>query len=279
MSTGAESSRWRHWFETHRAEGADLTSPGPRLSASEEDILAAMRPATPELLARRTLLRRIDTKFVFPRRELLAVLGLMCDRFDLVHAADALVGIYHNLYFDTPGRRFFHAHRRGLRPRHKVRIRHYVERQMGFFELKTRDKYEFTTKTRQPHAFGDFELTPENGTFLDGLLGGLQVAPSARVDFPRMTLVGRDFQERITLDLGLTVRLNGGQYTLPAVVIGEIKQERFRARSPGMLAMRTRHLRPQRISKYCIAMSLLEPDLPAHRFRNALRELRRQHDA
>ena len=250
---------------------------GPNLSTTEGQLLADMRPATFELLAQRALLKRTDTKFIFPRSELENVLRAMGDQFDLVHSGDALVATYQTLYFDTPERWFFHQHRRGVRSRNKVRIRHYLDRGLGYLEVKTKDKYDVTSKVRRLHPFTDFDLSPEDTSFVRDVVGELQVEPSAYVDFPRMTLVCRDFNERITFDLGLSFHTPEKNVQFPNVVIGEIKQERFQARSPGLLAVRSRRIRPQRMSKYSVAMSLLHQGLPSHRFRLPIRALVRKH--
>ncbi|MBT3219631.1 MAG: polyphosphate polymerase domain-containing protein [Proteobacteria bacterium] len=251
----------------------------PNLSTTEDQLLSAMRPATMELLAARALLKRTDTKFAFPRSELEHVLRAMGDQFDLVLANGALVATYQTVYFDTAERWFFHQHRRGVRSRNKVRIRHYLDRQLGYLEVKTKNKYNITSKARVPHLFSDFNLNSDDDSFVRGVVGQLQVEPSACVDFPRMTLVARNFNERITFDLGLSFHTPEKNVQFPNVVIGEIKQERFQARSPGVLAVRSRRIRPKRMSKYCVAMSLLHGDLPNHRFRRPIRELMRQNDS
>ena len=250
----------------------------PNLTPEEGKLLGAMRPATCELLAARALLRRTDTKFIFARHQLEFVLRAMRNHFDLVRSGDALVATYQTLYFDTGNLQFFHDHRRGRRSRQKVRIRNYVERGVGCLEIKTKDKYNVTSKVRRPHVFADFQLSDDDDHFVRGEVGGLSVEPSMDVHFPRLTLVCRDVNERITFDLGLSFRWKDARIDLPDVVVGEIKQEQFRARSPGLLALRARHIRPNRLSKYCVAMSLLRDGLPVHRFRESIRELRRHHN-
>jgi hypothetical protein len=81
--------------------------------------------------------------------------------------------------------------------------------------------------------------------------------------------------ERATFDVDLQFKSQSDQHGLPSLVIAEIKQDRFRARSPLMLAFRQHHLRPQSISKYCTAAALLLPMLRLKRFDLILKRIHR----
>ena len=273
------AASWRHWFDTRLETDAESAGLCPSLSSQELSLLRAMPPATQELLAARSLLRRTDTKFMFPRHQMEHVLRAMQARFHLVWSGEALVGNYQTRYFDTEDLRFFHEHRRGIRPRKKVRIRTYLERNIGYLEVKSKDKYGVTIKMRQPHTGSDFQLSDNEERFVFDQVSAPLVCRSVQVDFPRLTLVCSDTNERITFDLGLSMRWKGKRIELPDLVVGEVKQDRFRPRSPGMHALLGRKIRPNRMSKYCVAMCILREAIPVHRFRSTLREVMRQHDA
>lgn len=270
---------WRDWFDKRLETKADGIGLRPSLSSQEWSLLRAMEPATQELLEARSLLRRTDTKFMFPRHQMEHVLRTMQTRFHLVLSGEALVGNYQTRYFDTEELRFFHEHRRGMRPRKKVRIRTYLERNLGYLEVKSKDKYGVTRKNRQPYTGSDFQLSDNDERFVLDQVSAPSVCRSVQVDFPRLTLVCSDINERITFDLGLSIEWKGKRIELPELVVGEIKQDRFRPRSPGMDALLRRKIRPIRVSKYCVAMCILREAIPVHRFRSTLREVMRQHDA
>src|SRR5688572_20051922 len=99
--------------------------------------LDELAPASPALLGGRELLKRNDAKFCLPMRHLPALLGSV-DSYDVLLAAGSPVARYDTLYFDTAELECFHDHRRGRRHRAKVRIRHYPERELSFFEVKAK---------------------------------------------------------------------------------------------------------------------------------------------
>ncbi len=252
-------------------------------------------------LKENALLRRVDTKFVCSRAQLALILRALRPHYALVGHAGHVLGRYRSVYFDTADMQMFHDHRRGRRPRHKVRIRQYLRRRVAYFEIKTKGRDDRTDKWRRPRAFAaqsaDQPLTqsrtrspagdahPYTTPMLDvgeavALHARLGLAPSAlapvvTLDFPRITLVATEAAERITLDLGLTAHARQRTASFADIVIAELKQPRFDANSVGMRAFRTAGLRPFRVSKYCTAVVALGLSDRVQRFLPALRELKR----
>src|SRR5262245_34239806 len=89
-----------------------------------------------ELLADRELLRRIDSKYVLPASGLPELAAGLGDGYAVLRVPTGSVAAYRSLYFDTPDLRSFHDHRRGRRIRHKIRVRHYPDREVSFLEIK-----------------------------------------------------------------------------------------------------------------------------------------------
>ena len=118
-----------------------------------------------ELLAARALQKRVDAKFVVSRSDLPELLTLLANDFQLVTSNGSRYATYETLYFDTAKYALFDAHRRGRRPRHKVRVRHYVERNVCYLETKTKDARGVTTKFRFPRAPRAFRTHVVRGTF------------------------------------------------------------------------------------------------------------------
>ena len=88
-------------------------------------------------------------------------------------------------------------------------------------------------------------------------------------------MVGKHTMERATFDVDLRFHGHGQDGGFPPLVIAEIKQDRFRPRTPMMLAVRQLGLQPTAISKYCTAGFELIPNLRLNRFQPLLRSVRR----
>ena len=229
------------------------------------------------LLQSRALQRRVDTKFILPVHRLHDVLSSLTDDYAIVRAAGHSVAQYNTLYFDTKQFGLVHQHHRGRRPRYKVRIRHYPERALTFLEVKNKVNANTTVKSRQPLVYQQEQLAADNVAFINSVcpLDAATLVPTLRTDFGRLTLVGRHTMERATFDVHLNLHNQNGVHEFPTLVIAEVKQDRFRARTPLMLHLRALAMGPQSISKYCTAATLLHPDLPLNRFRPILRAIRK----
>lgn len=232
--------------------------------------------ASAELLAARALQKRVDSKFIAPRTVLPELLSLLAPSFELVTSDGVRWGTYETTYFDTADFALFNAHRRGRRPRHKVRIRHYDERDICFLETKTKDRWGVTTKHRFPRHPRAFELDGDDIQSVSDAIGAVEpLAPVVDLKFPRVTLVGTDYNERLTIDLGVSASALDVDVSFPNAAIIEIKQPRFDARSPGRRAVRSLGIRPQRISKYCVAIAATEQLRGSGVFKPLLRQLER----
>lgn len=226
--------------------------------SSLRSVLARFRPAGEKILLRRQLLRRIDTKFLLPVASLETVLDRLTEDYGVLRARGHMLARYESLYFDTDQLSCFHDHRRGRRPRQKVRVRHYPDRELSFLEVKTKKNELLTIKQRLERPFGECGFDREAVAFLEKhcRLRPGSLAPQAWTNFHRLTLIGLNTNERVTLDLDLQLVRGDTQKVLRGVVVAEVKQSPFSARTPVMLAMRSVGLRPASASKYCAAIAL-----------------------
>lgn len=226
------------------------------ITAHELDRLRTFDTATSQQLAECSLLRRTDTKFVLPRTQLARVLDKLQPHFRLVYSRECPVASYRNLYFDTKSQCLYHMHRNGMHPRFKVRIRQYVERELSFMELKRKDERDVTSKIRRKRAFRSADLTSDDLNVLATELGqgAGQLTPSLRIDFPRITMVGKHTHERITLDVGLAVHGAGQHIAMNHLLIAELKRPVDKAQSYGAQTFAEIGASPTRFSKYCAAI-------------------------
>lgn len=238
-------------------------------------LLDAFAPASVDLLERRSLLRRMDSKFLVPLHALVRVLPRLQDQYLLLRAGGECLASYRTLYFDTPELTFFHDHRRGRRNRQKVRIRHYPDRQVTFLEVKTKRNPDLTEKERLKLAYGHTELGTRELEFLGRVvrtpLTGL--APAVWTNFYRGTLIGINTNERITLDLELTLQTEDKSIRIGGTSIVEVKQQPFCMTTPVVRALRDFNVRSQSASKYCAGIALTRPTVRHNRFLPMLRAL------
>ncbi len=231
--------------------------------------------ASPELLARRELLRRTDSKFIISAGELAGIVARLGGDYSLVLAGGNALGRYETLYFDTPSLRCYHDHRRGRRARHKVRIRHYPDRAVSFLEVKSKRSVTFSSKARQPLTFRDSVLSLEGREFVARhcSVDTAALEEQAWTNFHRLTLVNLAYRERVTIDCDLHFQCDGDDNELEGVGIIEVKQSPFCVRTPFMQLLRKSRYRPASMSKYMTTLALSGRNLRANTLRPVLREL------
>lgn len=241
-----------------------------------EERLVGFSPAGWALIETRALERRAVVKLIHSVESVVALLRALGTDYRVVEAGRARVATYRTLYFDTSTLALFHAHRRGVRVRHKVRVRCYPDREVTRFEVKSRLSEQLSTKQTRDHAFSDLGLSDD-----DRRLAATQTqltapfAPQVFTDFHRITLVGTDAPDRVTIDFDLVVGDGSHRVALERVAIVEIK------RAPGSshkcatlaLALRAGGWRRASISKYAAAIALLQPSIAQNSVVPGLRAL------
>ena len=245
-----------------------------KTAAEVPRVLYAFRDASPELLDTRTLQQRVDRKYLLPKRVLEPLLARLSGEYQVVRSEGQLAAAYRTQYFDTPERQMYQDHRRGRRPRYKVRLRHHLDRRLNFLEVKRRGSDERTTKTRLDRPFGDSTLDEKALAFIEQHcpVRADALIPLLSVAYYRITLVGEHVNERITFDLALELRDDHRCDHWPHVVVVEIKQARYTNDSPAVRALRGLHVRGRSVSKYCLATAMLAA-VRCNRFRPALRAM------
>jgi hypothetical protein len=224
-------------------------------------ILTAFRQASADLLRARTLQQRFDRKYVLAQGQLPSLLEILRTGYHLLTAAGRPVARYETLYFDTPDRQAYHDHRRDRLPRCKVRLRHHLDRECSFLEIKSKRAGGRTTKVRMEMPFGQRELDDEARRFI-GAHCAIPVnllRPCLSLTFLRVTLLSAAIEERVTLDWQVAFRDQSRTATLQDVAIAEIKQRRYSNHDGAARALRQLRIREQRVSKYCVASASLTP--------------------
>lgn len=235
-------------------------------------------PISLKQMDRVALMRRTDTKFVFSIEHLPALLSHAVDNYMMVEIKNEREQIYETTYFDTPDYNMYQLHHNGKLNRFKVRVRRYIYTKQEFLEIKRKNNRGETIKNRIEHH--DCQSIPQNeepGRFVKRFTpydAGLLV-PTLGNRFIRLTLVNKNFKERITLDYNLNftdLKHNINTQT-NGICIAEIKKERENRSSPFVNYLRELRINSMGFSKYCMGMALLNPDVKNNLFRDRIRTI------
>lgn len=234
--------------------------------------LRAYRRASTTQIDSRGLLRRAETKFLTKPERIAPLLDSLASHYAIIAVGSDGLARYTSRYFDTVDLRCFHDHRRGRRVRYKLRLRSYADRALAFLEVKARRNELYTEKTRVAVPFGTTELDATMVGFFERACGLTAPKPSVDIDYRRITLIGLDVDERVTVDLGISV--NGDSSgALGGVAIVEVKRPALAIASPIIAALRASSIRSSSCSKYLVAVAE-RTGLPVRRLAPALRRRR-----
>lgn len=226
-------------------------------------------------LADASLMNRVDSKYLLRAALLPDLLNDLAPRYRVLEVEGLRVSPYCSLYFDTPARDCYLQHHNGRAQRYKYRQRCYEASGISFFEVKQRTNRGRTVKRRVPISGLAPQLEPEALALAERVTGRpLQLASQIWTNFSRITLVKNDLSERATFDTDLVFRSELHEFRLRGLVIGEVKQAEDNRQSPLRQYLRDAHVRPLRMSKYCLGSALLDPTLKHNRFKRKLNLLR-----
>jgi hypothetical protein len=202
------------------------------------------------------------------------ILAGLSSAYGVLRSGSALAARYRTVYFDTEDLRLYHAHRRGRAERYKVRVRHHLDRELSFVEVKHRNALGRSIKSVLPQPFGVSTLDAEAQTFIDRHcpIAARELTARLWIGFRRITLVGYELDERITIDCNLEYGDGVKTERWPDAAIAEIKQGRRANHTPSIRALRNARVSERAISKYCVATTRLS-DARGNSFKPALRAL------
>ncbi|GAA3448105.1 polyphosphate polymerase domain-containing protein [Planomonospora venezuelensis] len=241
-------------------------------------LLDPLRPITlDELVARASLLTRLDRKYILPAAGLPAVLGALPADVRVLEIDRRRAFGYRSAYFDTPDLDGYLAAAHRRRRRFKIRIRSYVDSGTHFAEVKTRGRRGTTVKQRISYTGDGLHLGSEARAYAGAVLAeaaipadGLHFGHVLTTRYRRTTLFVPSTGSRVTIDADLSWALpDGTAIRTPERVIVETKSDRTTSQIDRLL-WSLGH-RPCSVSKYATGLAALRPDLPANRWRPVLR--------
>ena len=237
-------------------------------------------PITLEEMDAVKLLNRIDAKYLTNEATLLKLLSdARAAGYRALEAEGVKVSPYNSIYFDTPGMKMFLDHHNRRLVRQKVRTREYLNSGTAFLEIKRKNNHGRTKKKRieipEADMFG-FAGNPEACAYLAGhsWFTAEELHPVLSTAFRRITLVNPAMTERLTIDTTLlfTNYQTGKKASLEDTVIIELKQDGHAASQMKGILLNHR-VKPVRVSKYCIAVTLTDPSVKSGRFKEKVRAI------
>ena len=215
------------------------------------------------------LMKRTDTKFVFPLSTLHKILPKLEQHYRVLEIKGTRLNAYRSLYFDTEDFQFYQQHHNGKTNRNKVRFREYIDSGLSFLEVKRKNNKGKTVKKRIKVDQIPTELEGSNKGFVDKLVdGGLDLKAQHWNKFTRITFVHKTKKERLTIDVNLRFEDTDSQKTdLGEMVIAEVKQAKRNLASNFIRIIKKERIHPFRISKYCMATAKLFPSLKRNNFK------------
>ncbi len=238
-------------------------------------VLQSLNPIDLAGLDKVRLLSRVDTKAFMPARLLPELLDRIRDDYFVLDTANTRAATYHSLYYDTEDLQLYTLHHNRKLNRYKIRYRKYVESKLAFFEIKFKSNKGRTEKSRIrvddiEHQFGEaaLDLLKENTN-----LEVPKLIPKLWINFNRITLAAKNFDERITFDLGLHFKMGDSFTDYGQIVICEIKQGKFSRDSSVLSAMKQLDVHPRKLSKYCLGVVSTYNHVKKNRFKKKLRQL------
>lgn len=244
------------------------------------DTLHSFPPITLEEMDSIKLMNRIDSKYLTDEATLVRVLEDAAKAgYRALEAEGSRISPYNSIYFDTPGLKTFLDHHNRRLKRQKVRTRVYVNSGEAYLEIKRKNNKGRTKKKRMQvplEEMEDFSRDTEATSFLAEYseFTADQLSQVLSTAFDRITLVNPAKTERLTIDTHLVFNnfRTGRKASLLDAVIIELKQDgRAASQMKGILL--DNRVKPLRVSKYCVGVTLTDPSAKSGRFKMKVRAI------
>lgn len=220
------------------------------------------------------LLDRMDVKYVIPESKLPAILNNLITDYKVLEIENKRHSYYRTLYFDTNDFKLYRMHHCGMLNRYKIRHRTYVESNLAFLEVKFKNNKGRTIKDRRKSLSVPLTWDTESADFISKKTPYRAdvLIPVVWVNYRRITLVGKVNCERVTIDMGLEFITNNAKKEMEGLVIIEVKQP-GKVRTPVLKELRNNKCRQGSISKYCLAIAQMYPNVKKNNFKEKISSL------
>jgi hypothetical protein len=207
------------------------------------------------------LFDRRDTKYLFLSENLPVILNQLKDYYYILTVTGRNFTRYKTTYFDTKNHTLYKDHHNGKLNRYKVRVRNYIDSMTIYLEVKFKSNKRRTIKKRILTE-DKTHFSWEDCRFLKSVVpyDPHHLLPTLVTKYMRLTLINFDCEEKVTIDFDLEFHhlRNGKKTKLPKIGIIEVKNERQRNHDLLSKIVNDDLIYYQRLSKYCLGMSLLD---------------------
>lgn len=235
------------------------------ISPEIKTILNSFSPIGLEEMENVRLMDRIDTKYVLPVNRIPELLLSIDEGYRALEINDIKVFSYSTTYLDTNDFMFYNEHITGRPERNKVRYRKYEATGASYLEVKKKTRKNRTIKWRiENNMTPDNSCDVEAAEFINEYIPQKPIIlnPVIRNNFRRVTLVGSEIAERVTIDWDLSFSVTDGRNVdFPYLAVIELKRQGFSDRSPVAEILKSFLVRPIGFSKYCVGTAILN-DVP-----------------
>lgn len=214
------------------------------------------------------LLDRRDRKYTFHISQLPDILLKAREHYKILTIDGKRFAHYETRYFDTPDYEMYTKHHNSQLNRNKVRFRTYLDSDLHFFEVKYKNNKGRTIKKRVVRPVKDYSITTDAEKLLTNRTpyGNSELKEAIKVFYNRITLVSKNLKERITIDFELNYELEGRKTGFPNMIIAEVKQDRT-DHSHFIDLMKEKRIKDISISKYCLGIASLAPNVKKNNFK------------
>ena len=222
------------------------------------------------------LMNRTDTKFMLNLATLIDILPDLSQQYRVLEVENCRQSRYQTLYFDTPDFHHYLQHQNGKKHRFKIRKREYIESDLSYLEIKEKSNKGRTFKSRIKLKELEESLDEKGVRFIESKADhSSNLEAKIWNSFSRTTLVDTVAGERVTLDTHIGFRFNDRNLELPNFVIAEVKQDGENRHSRFIQHMKTRLIRPEGISKYCLGVALLYKEIKSNAFKEKILKIQK----
>ncbi|CAN5534317.1 polyphosphate polymerase domain-containing protein [soil metagenome] len=245
-------------------------------AAIDEVLLGRDTTDLDTLRASGDLQERYDTKYVLTAASAVTALNALDPHWQVLEVNNKRSTAYQSSYYDDKDLGLFRDHVQGRRLRYKVRTRRYGNDPEEMLEIKLKSGRGGTLKRRieRTVAFATELTSVERQWLSDTMLTEYGWRPqqplkyTLALDYTRRTMFNPVSGDRLTIDSGVVAEADSGTaHPVGDAVVIEIKSVVWCC--PTVRVLHRNSIRPLRFSKYCAAVSALNPELDQRARRRA----------
>ncbi len=243
---------------------------------SIESSLRQLKHVSLEDIDNLKLLNRVDRKFILSKEEFFELSKEINSlNYNILSINNQIYQHYDTTYYDTSDLQLYLNHHNRRLNRLKIRIRKYASTGDTFLEIKKRVNRGGETRKKRMPIFNMILGEQEDQFVLKySNLPANCLKPVAKTIFERVTLTSEKYKERITVDFDLSLIFDDHSIQLNDLIILEVKREKGSGHAGILAFLKEKRIHPTSISKYCLAVAMLNPNIKHNQFNPLLQKLK-----